>query len=88
MSHQIIQQPDGRFCVFSTIVDDVVLTDATEEELIDYYIKKAEQEIRENISEITKDVREGNASNHYYQFAMTYDEMKETIAERKRLNES
>lgn len=39
MPRHIYQQPDGRWCVFSTIVDDFLLYDATRDELTDFLLE-------------------------------------------------
>jgi len=41
MSRQIIKQPDDNFCVFSSITDTFIITDATKEELIEILAKEA-----------------------------------------------
>jgi hypothetical protein len=74
MGHQIIEQPDGKLCVFSTVVDGFVFTDATEVELLDYYAEQAASEARERIKKIIGYVREGRPEQAYYQFALTYEE--------------
>lgn len=74
MGHQIIKQPDGRFCVFSTMVDSIVYTDATAEELADLYAVEAAEKARIETRRITDAVRDGRARSIYGQFAMTYDE--------------
>jgi hypothetical protein len=74
MSHQIIQQPDGRFCVFSTVVDALVLVDATADALLDYYGEQAAAEAERRVKKIIANVTAGNARKSYYQFTLTYDE--------------
>lgn len=82
VGHQIIRQPDGLLAVFSTVVDDWVLTDATAAELEDYYAAKAADDARRRTREITDAVLAGEARKVYYQFTMTYDEAVAEIAER------
>lgn len=74
MTHQIIAQPDGRFCVFSSVVDALVITDATADDLLDYYGGQAKAEAEERVKRIIGKVRSGNARQAYYQFTLTYDE--------------
>lgn len=80
MSHQIIRQPDGRLCAFSTNVNDFVILDATPEELIDYYATQAADDARKRTRRLIAAVLENRARDVYYQFAMTYDEAVAYIA--------
>jgi hypothetical protein len=81
MGHQIIQQPDGKLCVWSTIVDALVVVDATPDELIEMYALKAAQEARERTRRIIDLVQSGQATKAYHQFTMTYDEAIEIAGE-------
>jgi hypothetical protein len=74
MGHQIIKQPDGKFCVFSTIVDEIVISDATEDELIEYYATEAARRERDIVSRIVSNVKNNEAEKSYYQFTMTYEQ--------------
>lgn len=77
MGHQIIQQPDGLLCVFSTVTDSIIIRDATAAELIADYAEMAAVEARERIRRIIDLVEAGDARKAYYQFTMTYDEAVE-----------
>lgn len=77
MGHQIIQQPDGRLCVFSTITDSIIVHDATADELITHYADYAATEARERTRRIIDLVESGHARQAYYQFTLTYDEAVE-----------
>lgn len=72
MGQQIIQQPDGRLCVFSTIVDQIVVADATAEELADYYAEQAAEDARRETKRLTEAVLSGDPRSVYYQFVKTY----------------
>lgn len=74
MSHQIIQQPDGRFCVFSTVVDEIVIWNATPAQLVDHYRQEAADRAEAEARRVIGHVQGGNARKAYYQFTMTYDE--------------
>ena len=73
MGHQVIKQPDGKLAVFSSVVDDWIITDATAQELEDHYAAVAGK-ARAGTREITEAVLSGNARKIYYQFTMTYEE--------------
>ena len=46
MGHQILEQPDGRLAVFSTVTDSFLLVDGTEEEIIEWYAEEAADQAR------------------------------------------
>jgi len=77
MGHQIIKQPDGRLAVFSSVVDDWIIHDASPQELEDYYAEKAAEKAREDTRRICGAVLAGDARSVYYQFALTFDEANE-----------
>jgi hypothetical protein len=80
MGHQIIRQPDGLLAVYSSGVDDWVITDATAAELEDYYAARAAEDARRSAREAARAVLAGEASKIYCQFTMTYDEAVAQIA--------
>jgi hypothetical protein len=77
MGHQIILQPDGRLCAFSSIVDQIVLADATPQELEDYYAELAADESRRQTRRIIDAVLAEEPRRVYGQFVMTYAEAVE-----------
>ena len=46
MSREIVKQPNGLYCVFPSIVDDVIVYDATPEELIKFRIEEETETIK------------------------------------------
>lgn len=46
MGQQIIQQPDGRLAVFSSITDTFIIMDATPEEIIEWRAQEAAEQAR------------------------------------------
>jgi hypothetical protein len=83
MGHQIIKQPDGKLCVFSTVVDAIVIEDATEQDLLDYYVAQAAAKERDRVKKIIRNVQLGNPEDSYYQFTMSYEEAVEIDRERE-----
>jgi len=79
MGHQIIVQPDGLLSVFSTGVDGFVYTDATDEELIEWYSEQAKFDEAQRTREMIWKVR--TKDKPYYQFTMTYEEALTTHIE-------
>lgn len=52
MSHILVKQPNGKWAIFSTIVDDFILIDATEKEYIKYELSEKEISLRKYIEYI------------------------------------
>lgn len=77
MGRQIIKQPNGKFCIFSTIVDSVTFYHMEEQDIINEWVEEAKKEIEENVKKIISDLNQGKAP--YRQYTMSYQEMLETI---------
>ena len=62
MGRQVVKQPDGNFAIWSSVVDDFILGDATEEEIREFWIKeslyraleKAKEDMDESFETIKK----------------------------------
>lgn len=52
MSDIMLQQPDGQWCLFSTITDSFVIEDATRDEILDYKVQKYRERMDRKLSEI------------------------------------
>lgn len=72
MGTQIIEQPDGRLAVFSTITDSFEMQDATNEEVIDYFVQQAAEETRERVTAMVAKVRDPE-KRPYHQFGLPYE---------------
>jgi hypothetical protein len=57
MARKIIKQPNGKYCIFSTIVDHFIAYNMTKEEIIALRVAEAQTKITEEV------VREINAIN-------------------------
>jgi hypothetical protein len=79
MGRQIIKQPNGKFCIFSSIVDSVIFYHMEEQDIINEWVEESRKEIEKKVKEIIADLNEGKKP--YYQFTKTYDEMLQTIKE-------
>lgn len=69
MSHIIVKDPEGAWYVWSTIVDDWLIEDATRQEVFDYELEKEREEINRWLDEVDED---GKA-----QFTRSYEELVE-----------
>jgi methanogenic corrinoid protein MtbC1 len=72
MGRQIIKQPDGKYCVFSSISDDFIVYDATPNEIIEMMVEDEKERITDQVNETVKSIEEGKKP--YHQFTMTFKE--------------
>ena len=72
MGRQIIQQPDGQFAVWSSIVNDFILEDATAGEIIEEWVQEKREQIEKDVTETCKALLKGEKP--YFQFTKTYAE--------------
>ncbi|MBO9598643.1 MAG: hypothetical protein J7559_12610 [Cohnella sp.] len=49
MGRRIEKQPDGKYAVWSTIVDDYIIVDATPEQIIESFIEDARTDIETSV---------------------------------------
>lgn len=74
MGNQILRQPDGKYAIFSSITDTIIVWDVTEDEAVEYFAETAAEHARQDARRVITHVAEGNPSKAYYQFAMTWEE--------------
>ncbi len=79
MGQQIIQQPNGRYCIYSSIVDNVTYYDLDRDELVEALLERSRKSIQHRVDVVLEKLRTGGKP--YHQFTMTYLEMLESIAE-------
>ncbi len=79
MGWQIIQQPNKKYCIFSSVVDNVTHYNCTREEIIQLFIDQEALRIRNRISEIIDQLEAGEKP--YYQFTKSFEEMINTIGD-------
>lgn len=77
MGRQIVKQPNGQYAVFSSIVDDFVLVDATPEEIIEEYVANQRRSIEQDVREVIEKLESGQKP--YYQFTRTFEECVQVI---------
>lgn len=79
MGLQIIKQPNGRYCIFSSIDDCITHYNMQPKDIIKQWVKESEQDITERVNKVVEKLKKGGRP--YYQFTMDFDEMMETIKE-------
>ena len=77
MGQQIIKQPNGKYSVYSSVTESVVLYDFTSDQLIEYFQGRAAAEAKAEIKRKLKDIESNNRP--YHQFTKTWDEIKDSI---------
>lgn len=78
MGNQIIRQPNGKYAIFSSVVDDFTWTDCTLADLQMIYGSRAYENARKHVDEVIEKLE--NGEKPYHQFTMTYEEAQKTIA--------
>lgn len=73
MGQQIINQPDGRLAVFSSVTGTFIVVDATPEELIEWRAKEAAEAARER-TEKELDKVLADPQTAYGRRALTWEE--------------
>jgi len=79
MGQQIIKQPNGKYCLFSSIVDTVTYYNMTKEEIVEVWTENARKEFEQKVNDITEKLDKGK--NPYFQFTLDYESMLQTILE-------
>lgn len=77
MGQQIIKQPNGKYAIFSSIVDDFILIDADPRDIVDEWVGKYKLDTEKKVTEIIAALEEGDKP--YYQFTMSFDEAVKMI---------
>lgn len=80
MGHQYIKQPNGKFAIWSTVIDDFTAINCTMEEIIEIEIEDEVKNLRRRISEKLEKVDKGEPA--YYQFTMSWKAALEERDER------
>jgi phosphopantetheinyl transferase (holo-ACP synthase) len=79
MSRQIIKKDNGKYAVWSTIIDDFIVDDWTKEAIIKAFGKEAKTKKIKETTDIFEELE--NGGKPYYQFTITYKEALKTRKE-------
>lgn len=77
MGTQIIKQPSGKYCLFSSVVDNVTCYNLGRQDLIDEFMDRERERVTKHVDRVIKQLDDDGAP--YHQFTMTYAQMLETI---------
>lgn len=83
MGHQIIKQPDGKLAIFDASANVLVYWNATEDEIIEWFVHRAAQRARDEVTPRVRHVAAGNPRKVYFQFVMSWEE---ALGEDRRFN--
>ena len=78
MGRQIVKQPDGKYAVWSSVVDDFILVNVEVCEIIEEFAEWERQKLIERINSIVDALERGDKP---YQFTQSYDECVALIRE-------
>lgn len=78
MGQQIIQQPNGRYCIYSSIVENVTYYDLDRDELIQAFLERERARTEDHVDMVLVELKRGQKP--YFQFTMDYAEMMAAIA--------
>ena len=70
MSHVIREQPNGEWCIYSTMVEDFIIINASREELIEYKLEKE----RERLEGVLDEVEENGCQMPRTNMTMEFDD--------------
>lgn len=74
MGSQIIIQPNGRYAVWSSVVDGITIYDCEPKDILDYWLEREKERLSSALELIIKNINEGNTKRSYFQFTKTWDE--------------
>jgi hypothetical protein len=75
MAHQIVKQPNGLYAIWSTVVDNFIVYDATPEEIIAEEQVEMHERIAKQVRQAIADLESGVECTGY----RTFEERVETI---------
>jgi len=67
-------QPDGRFAIYSSVVEDFILVDGDANDVVNWFVGKAAQEALVSTTNIINALLAGGKP--YHQFTKTWEELQ------------
>ena len=80
MGRQIIKQPNGKFAVWSSIVEDFILLDVSPAEIIEEFVEDSRETIETRVTEIINTLERGEKP--YSSFTRTFDQIIDEVKDR------
>lgn len=72
MGQQIVKQPNGKYAIFSSVVDAVIAMDCTREDLLEFWLDEERERLQRSIARYCDKLDAGEKP--YAQFTVTWDE--------------
>ena len=79
MAKQIIKQPNGMYCFFSSIVDDITHYNMSKYDVIEALVQEERIEITRRVNKIIKTIE--NEGKPYHQFTLSFEDSINLIEE-------
>lgn len=77
MGWQIIKQPNQLYCIFSSVVDDVIYYNGNRQQIINAFVQDRTKELVKDCNRLMDEL--DGQEKAYGQFTMTFEEMLDTI---------
>ena len=74
MGKQIIRQPDGRYSIWSSIVDALVMVDCTRDGVLGYFAAEAARDARNTVQGLLAQIDAGQRA--YYQHTLSWEDVR------------
>ena len=74
---QIIKQSNGKYCLYSSVMGDVVLWDATPDDILNEWVNSYRIEMSQKIKRITESLDDNEKP--YYQFTISFEDVIEDL---------
>lgn len=79
MAEQFIQQPDGKWAIYSTVCDSLTGVDFTEDEIVQYAVNQAKERVERDTRDYMNKRRDGGKLT---QFSVSWEEAKQNTLKR------
>ena len=77
MGQQIIKQPNGKYALFSSIVNDFIMIEADPQDIIDEWVRQYKLDMEKSVAEIVTALKKNEKP--YGEFTMPFDEAVKTV---------
>jgi hypothetical protein len=77
MGMQIIKTPNGKYCLYSSIVENVTHYNLEQKDIIKILVKEITEQITKEVDRVILELSEGKKP--YYQFTLSFEEMLKMI---------
>jgi len=85
MAQQIIKQPNGKYCLFNTTIDNITYYNLTKEDIVEVWTEEVRKDFEFEVNRIVGSLDKGEAP--YRQFTMDYKSMLKKIRKTHSISE-